>query len=119
MDAVLRYHKGMGLKGNPAQLHAIVHTAVENQLADGHEGARRTLDRLVAEGLTRHEAIHALCMPFSEQMLATLKHGLPFNAAEYEHALDRLTAQSWKALAGDQVASEQALGADEARRSSR
>ncbi len=102
MDAVVRCHKGIGLKGGPARLHAVVHTAVENQLAEGHEGARRTLDRLVAEGLTRHEAIHAIGTPLSEQMLAALKLGRPFDAAGYERALERLTAASWKAVAGDE-----------------
>jgi hypothetical protein len=99
MDAVLRYHKGMGLKGEPAQLHAIVHTVIENQLAEGHEVVRRTLDRLMAEGLTRHEAMHAIGVPFSEQMLETLKKQRLFDTAKYERALGSLTAASWRALA--------------------
>lgn len=98
-DAVLRYHKRMGHKGERALLHAIVHAAIENQLASGHKSAREALDRLMAEGLTRHEAVHAIGVPLSAQMLDILKNQRPFDAEEYERALANLTAASWRALA--------------------
>jgi hypothetical protein len=102
LDAVLSSHKGMGLKGDRAKLHAVAHTVIENQLAEGHPDARGALDRLMAEGLTRHEAVHAIGIPFSEQMLNTLKNNRPFDPEEYKRALGKLTAASWRTLAEDE-----------------
>lgn len=42
-------------------LHAAIHTIVENQLAQGEQAiVQDTLQQLLADGLTRHEAIHAI-----------------------------------------------------------
>lgn len=44
-----------------AAFHAAFHVAVENQIAMGDENpVRRALERLMAEELDRHEAIHAI-----------------------------------------------------------
>ncbi len=102
LAAVLRYHKGSGLKGERAQLHAVIHTAIESQLAGGLDAVRRALDRLMAEGLTRHEAVHAIGMPFSEQLLTIMKELRAFDAEKYERDLGQLTAASWRAMAEDE-----------------
>lgn len=41
-------------------LHALAHVIVENQLAEDLPEARRALERLLGEGLDRHDAIHAI-----------------------------------------------------------
>ena len=54
------YHRRTRVKIPNPQIHATLHLIVENQLAEGLEVVRETLDRLRAEGLDRHEAIHAI-----------------------------------------------------------
>jgi len=64
-DAVVRYHLGGTAPDEElplsAQAHFTFHVAVENELAKGDIPAMaRALERLILQGLTRHEAIHEL-----------------------------------------------------------
>jgi hypothetical protein len=95
LDGVLRYHQQVRFRADNVRLHAAVHVTVENQLAEGHAGATRALDRLLAEGLDRHEAIHAIGAVATEQIYHALK-GRPFDAAEYDRRLAALDAVSWR-----------------------
>ncbi|MEN8150147.1 MAG: DUF1841 family protein, partial [Planctomycetota bacterium] len=49
-------------------LHAVIHVIVENQLAMQDEDVRQTLDRLMAEGLDRHDALHAVGSVLAEHL---------------------------------------------------
>lgn len=40
--------------------HAAMHATVENQVATGYGPSKRAIARLQSEGLTRHEAVHAV-----------------------------------------------------------
>ena len=61
IDLVQDYHRRARVELPNATGHAIAHVIVENQIALGDELAvERTLNRLVAEGLDRHDAIHAI-----------------------------------------------------------
>jgi hypothetical protein len=51
-------------------VHAAIHVAVENQIAMGVELVGETVARLVAEGLDRHEAIHAIGALLAEDVFA-------------------------------------------------
>jgi hypothetical protein len=78
-----------------ARLHATLHVVVENQLAlDDPPEVRRALSRLLAGGLGRHDAIHALA-----SVVADATHGAlsrkRFDPRAYARALDALTAQGW------------------------
>ena len=42
------------------KMHALSHFFVENMLASGHKPARAALRQLMAQGLTRHEAVHRI-----------------------------------------------------------
>lgn len=42
------------------RMHAVAHCIVENQLAEGMTETVENLERLMASGVTRHHAIHAL-----------------------------------------------------------
>src|SRR4051812_16553520 len=73
------------------RLHATIHTVVETQLAQGSPPqARAALDRLIAQGLTRHEAIHELGTVVSELIFDIVQKKKPFDAAAYAEALDSL-----------------------------
>ena len=58
---MLHYHRRAGIFPPNEQLHATFHVVVENQIALGDElPVRRAVDRLMAEGLDRHQAVHAV-----------------------------------------------------------
>jgi hypothetical protein len=72
-------------------LHAGVHVVVENQLALGQPPQVRTaLERLVAQGLNRHEAIHEIGRLVSEVILDVTQQKRPFDGEAYAAALDGL-----------------------------
>jgi hypothetical protein len=79
-------------------VHAAVHAIVETQIALGDETpARRTAQRLMDEGLDRHEAIHAIgsvLVEFMTDLMKAPKSGRDPNVA-YFAALERLTAANW------------------------
>jgi hypothetical protein len=79
--------------------HAVFHVIAENQIPLGDEiPVRRTLVRLMEEGLDRHEAIHAIGLALSEHIYDLVHGAVPKtdpNQAYYE-ALDRLTAEGWR-----------------------
>lgn len=75
-------------------MHAIIHAAVETQLAEGHGHALKALRRLLDEGLDRHDAVHAVGSVLAEQIYGALK-GSSFDEAAYQQGLDALSAESW------------------------
>jgi hypothetical protein len=72
---------------------------VENQIAEGDAlPVRRTLERLMSEGLDRHDAVHAIGTVLIGHMNDLMKAGhvegdpnLPYFAE-----LERLTAAGWR-----------------------
>lgn len=102
MDEILRselvaaYHRRKRLKAPKPQLHAVIHTTVENQLAAGEEVVIDAMTRLRKEGLSRHDAIHAI-----GSVLIAHIHKLLSNVdkeignAQYFEALKALTAEGW------------------------
>ena len=92
------YHRRVRVRLPNERLHAVFHVVVENQIALGDQiPVQSTLQRLMAEGLDRHEAIHAIA-----SVLAEFMHGLvnsPGSNTEsnqaYFAALQRLTAEGW------------------------
>jgi hypothetical protein len=83
-------------------MHAMFHVIVENQLALGWEAVVEVEARLRGEGLSRHEAIHAIgsvaATDLFERMKATAPDKMAADAnAAYDEALKRLTAAGWRA----------------------
>src|SRR5512140_3587900 len=95
LDAVRQYHKRSHTKLPNAQGHAIVHTIVENQLAEGHAAATRVLERLVKAGLDRHDAVHAIGATLMKHMSQAMQGEHSFSAEAYEAELEQLTAKGW------------------------
>lgn len=61
VERVMDYHRRTRVKLANPKLHAMTHVVVENQLALGEATpVPTTLERLMDEGLDRHEAIHAI-----------------------------------------------------------
>jgi len=61
IDLVKDYHRRARVRLPNEKLHAVFHVVVENQITLGNEiPVQSTVQRLMAEGLDRHEAIHAI-----------------------------------------------------------
>ena len=102
IDLVLNYHRKARIRLPNAKVHAIVHAMVETQIALGDETpARRTAQRLINEGLDRHEAIHAIGWVLIEFMSDLMDE--PESRAEpnapYFAALERLAVEDWRRAA--------------------
>jgi hypothetical protein len=98
-EIVRIYHKRHGLKPPNMNLHTVAHVVVENQLAEQLPEVLSAMERLVYEGLDRHEAIHAIGSVLMEH-LWELTQGRVSNPgdphAPYFASLKQLTAASWR-----------------------
>ena len=94
---VMAYHQEAGVELPNEQVHAVAHVVVENQIAMGDEtAAQATMERLVHEGLDRHEAIHAIGSVLVEFMQEVLGDDAPQEVNEkYDEELKKLTAAEW------------------------
>ncbi|MFL5613997.1 MAG: hypothetical protein ACJ796_10090 [Gemmatimonadaceae bacterium] len=92
------YHRQAKIDVPRATLHAAIHAVIEQQLAEQLPQIVNAFDRLRAEGLDRHDTIHALGAVLTEHLrqlvIGELDEANP-NAA-YFAALDALTAASWR-----------------------
>ena len=99
IDLVRDYHRRAGIRLPNEKLHATLLAIVEAQIALGDETpAGRIAQRLIGEGLDRHEAIHAIGMVLTEHIydvLKTTKSDKDPNAP-YFASLERLTAEDWR-----------------------
>jgi hypothetical protein len=94
------YHRVARIKLPNVTAHAALHAIVENQIALNLAPVVRAMDRLGKEGLTRHDAVHAIGSVVAEHLLDILKTDQNDDAAtspaRYYAALERLTAASWR-----------------------
>ena len=103
IDVIERYHRRGGIKMDRLTAHAVIHAVVESQIAAGDElPVRRTLLRLMSEGLDRHEAVHAIGSVLAGHLNALLRKdggALPATGGDsnavYFAALEELTAEDW------------------------
>ena len=99
VDAVMDYHRRAKVVPENLKLHAMTHVVVENQVALGEATpVPATLNRLMHEGLDRHEAIHAigsilLSIVFDVSQEPDI--GGDINA-RYSRELATLTAAGWR-----------------------
>jgi len=71
--SVREYHRNAGADVPNLQLHAIVHAIIENQVVRGEDSpVPDALAHLQEDGLTRHEAIHAVADVLMEHMDALM-----------------------------------------------
>lgn len=93
------YHVRSGVELPNRFLHSAIHAVVENQLASGEpQEVGRALARLLAGGLDRHEAVHAIGSVVAEQVFKILKEPeVSDQNKAYCAALERLTAERWRA----------------------
>jgi hypothetical protein len=76
IDRVIDCHRRVRFKRPNVRLHAIMHVVVENQILLGDEApVASTLARLMAEGLERHNALHAVVSVLSAAMSTPSNRG--------------------------------------------
>jgi hypothetical protein len=96
----VRYHKAARIRLPNATAHACFHAIVENQIAEGLEPVVRAMARLTKEGLSRHDALHAIGSVVAEQVYAATttkdKNFADTANANYHAAVERLTAKEWQ-----------------------
>ena len=86
-----------GLAAGRLRLHLAIHAVVETQVVEGKpRETRLTLERLVEEGLDRHEAVHAIGHVVSEEMLSVLAGGTTYDERRYTERLHALSAVEWR-----------------------
>lgn len=94
------HHRRARIKLPNLRVHAVIHGVVENQIALAHEPVVQAMARLMNEGLTRHEAVHAVgsvvAAQFYEIMSAPPDDTDTTAQARHDAALHRLTARAWR-----------------------
>ncbi len=99
IDLVQRHHRRAQIELPKAMLHATIHVVVENQIAEGHEPVVRAMSRLMASGLSRHDAVHAVGSVLAEQLFEVFRDDAPADGGDamgkYDAAVERLTADGW------------------------
>lgn len=94
------FHVSARIKAPNLKAHAVIHVVVENQIAMGFGPSCRAVERLQSEGLSRHDAVHAI-----GSIVAAHAYEL-MNAKQVDpgasqrllnDAIDGLTAQGWNA----------------------
>ena len=94
------YHRGARIKLPNVTAHALLHAIVENQIALNLDPVVRAMHRLGKEGLTRHDAVHAIGSVVAEHLFDSVKTNQNDDAAalqaRYYAAVERLSAASWR-----------------------
>jgi hypothetical protein len=106
IDLVESYHRTAAEKLPNYTAHAVIHTVVENQIAQRLEPVVRALSRLTKQGLSRHDALHAIGTLVADHFFAAVNtKDKDFGStaqARYNAAVERLTAEEWKRKYGQE-----------------
>ena len=68
---------------------------MENQIAEGLDCVVRTMARLMSEGLSRHDALHAIGSVVAEHLYEIVKKTQD-DPTQYNAAVERLSAKGWR-----------------------
>jgi hypothetical protein len=92
------YHERLEPEMSELKTHATIHAAIESQIAEGARPVIDAVGRLMAEGLTRHDAIHAVGAVFVAHIYEKVKAkaGPPDEDEAYFAAVEKLTVESWR-----------------------
>ena len=78
IELVAGFHEHAGIALPNVKVHATLHAVVENQIALGDETpVRLKVQHLMAQGLDRHDAIHAVISVLVKYVFAAMQAGQP------------------------------------------
>lgn len=102
------HHRAARVKLPSVKAHACIHVAVENQIAEGLEPVVRAMTRLTKEGLSRHDALHAIGSMVAEHLYEAARaedkdNFASTHQARYAAAVERLTAKGWLSECDEQM----------------
>ncbi len=96
---VEKYHRRAKIELPRETAHAALHAIVENQIAMDFGPVVRAFPRLMKQGLSRHDAIHAVASVLtdllSEQASGNAKDSGESVEARYGAEVERLSAKEW------------------------
>jgi hypothetical protein len=99
IDLIESYHIAAEIKLPNNEAHAIFHAIVENQIAEGLDPINRAMTRLVEQGLSRHDALHAVAWVLTRYLNDLSRGSKPnhsaFLQAQYFAQIERLDAKTW------------------------
>lgn len=82
---------------DPAIARAAILDIVKNQIRDNYPPeTKETLDRLMAEGISKEEATKLIACAVSTEVFHTLKHHEPYNQERYIKNLKKLPKLPWE-----------------------
>lgn len=94
------HHRTARIKLPNVKAHAVFHVIVENQIAEGLEPVVRAMARLMNEGLSRHDALHAIGSVVADQFFEAMhtkdKDFANTAQARYNAEVERLSANGWR-----------------------
>jgi hypothetical protein len=95
-----KYHVASRTKVPNVEAHAVFHAIVENQIAEGVESTCRTIERLCSEGLTRHDAVHAVGSVIAQFTYDAMHSGTVSSPEDAQRDLsariEALSAREWR-----------------------
>jgi hypothetical protein len=98
IDIIERYHRRERVELPQPRLHATIHLIVENQIAVGDElPVAATAQRLVRDGLSRHEAIHAVGWVLAGHLTESMRTETEMDQDAYSQEIRELTEERWRA----------------------
>ncbi|WP_257263827.1 hypothetical protein [Endozoicomonas sp. ONNA2] len=78
-------------------MHSFMHVVVENQIATNVDLVSETVTKLVRQGLSRHEALHAISAIIVEDIFDMLKGTKSeFSPKKYRRKFEKITAKRWR-----------------------
>ncbi|MDH3664717.1 MAG: DUF1841 family protein [Alphaproteobacteria bacterium] len=97
LDLVLAYHRRQGDDLPNPDVHAVAHVIVENQVALADETpVAAVMERLMQEGLDRHDAIHAVGSVLMGALHEAAQDDRETDlTSAYYRELMQLTAEKW------------------------
>jgi hypothetical protein len=95
---VEEHHRRARIKLPNLKIHAVFHAIVENQIAEGMAPVQRAMVRLCGQGLSRHDAVHAIASVVAAHLHDLIKNkgDAATSNSVYSAAVERLTAKNWR-----------------------
>jgi len=100
IELVEAHHRAAGVELPNTRVHASIHCIVENQIAQGVKSVLDAMSRLGGEGLSRHDAVHAIGSVLTDLIYNAAKRSkdanpFAFSQEQYDAKLKRLTVKGW------------------------